>query len=70
MNVLPDEIVQLVGRGTLTARSAVRIVMQEWSAGERDTARAVKQAVIFREGDPSILTIGDIEQLWSQSEFN
>ena len=39
MDVTPDEIVKLNGRGDMTARSGVRIVMEDWSAEHRDCAR-------------------------------
>ena len=42
MSVSPDDIVRLDGRGSMTAKSAVRIVMQEWlpAARQRKDYRA------------------------------
>jgi hypothetical protein len=70
MDVTPDEIVKLNGRGDMTARSAVRIVMQDWSAKQRDGARRIVEGVIFREGEPPILGIAEIEVLWLRPAFH
>ena len=69
MSVSPDDIVRLDGRGSMTAKSAVRIVMQEWSAEQRASAKITAQVIIFREREPFFLRIGQIEELWSQPEF-
>jgi hypothetical protein len=69
INVSPDEVVSLHLAGAMTARSAVRTVMLEWSKERRENARVAGEVVILREGEPSTLRIGDIKQLWSSPEF-
>jgi hypothetical protein len=69
MSVSPDDIVRLDGRGSMTAKSAVRIVMQEWSAEQRASAKITAQVIIFRKQETFLLTIGQIEELWSRPEF-
>ena len=63
LNIDPDEIVMLAGRGQMSARSAVREVMQH-PATERGLV------TIFRGGDPSILGIADIEKLSKLPHFS
>lgn len=52
----PEEIVTLYGQGRMTLRTAVERVM---------TRDPLKQptATIFREGDPSILDLAQIEKV-------
>jgi hypothetical protein len=69
MSVSPDDIVRLDDRGSMTAKSAVRIVMQEWSAEQRASAKITAQVIIFRKQETFLLTIGQIEELWSRPEF-
>jgi hypothetical protein len=68
-DVLPDEIVSLSQSGEMTARSAVQEVMLKWSAQQRASARNTRAGIIFRMGDPPILGIVEIEELWSRPEF-
>jgi hypothetical protein len=69
MSMSPDDIVRLDGRGDMTAKSAVRIVMQEWSAEQRAGAKITEQVIIFRGEEPFFLRIGQIEELWLRPEF-
>jgi hypothetical protein len=69
MSVSPHDIVRLDGRGDMTAKSAVRIVMQEWSGEQRAGAKITEQVIIFRGEEPFFLRIGQIEELWSRPEF-
>ena len=68
-DVLPDEIVSLYQSGEMTARSAVQEVMLKWSPQQRASARNTRSGMIFRMGDPPILGIVEIEELWSRPEF-
>jgi|EndMetStandDraft_5_1072996.scaffolds.fasta_scaffold1457448_2 hypothetical protein len=52
----PDEIVTLYGQGKMTLRTAVRKVL-DLDPHDRTGA------TIFREGDPAILDLSEIEKL-------
>jgi hypothetical protein len=69
MSVSPDDIVRLDGRGSMMAKSAVRVVMEGWSAEQRASAKITDEVIIFREQEPFFLRIGQIEELWSRPEF-
>jgi hypothetical protein len=63
LNIDPEEIVMLAGRGLMTVRSAVREVMRH-PPEERILVS------IFRGGEPSILGISEIEKLFRLPEFS
>jgi SAM-dependent methyltransferase len=69
LRVDPNENVTLSSSGGMSAYSAVRKVMLEWSTVDRRQARIAKEVVICREGNPSTLNVADIEELWSRPEF-
>jgi hypothetical protein len=68
MSVSPDDIVRLDGRGSMMAKSAVRVV-EGWSVEQRASAKITDEVIIFREQEPFFLRIGQIEELWSRPEF-
>jgi hypothetical protein len=65
LNVSPEEDVSIhLGPSRISARSAVRMVMTEWSRERRDAAKANNEAVILRDGRPPMLGVVQIEELW------
>lgn len=60
----PEEIVKLHGRGDMTLRSAVREAMKM-----APVSSYPELITIFREGQPSILTISDVEELARLPEY-
>ena len=55
----PEEFVTLPGHGKMTLRSAVARVM----ALRAQNLEAFAMAMVFRDGDPPILDLGDITKL-------
>jgi hypothetical protein len=69
-NVSPDEEVSVhLGPSRISMRAAVRMVMTEWSRERREAARANGEAVIFRAGEPPMLGVGQVEELWATAAF-
>ena len=69
VDVDPDENVRLTSGSRMSARSAVRTVMMEWSAVERRRVRIAGEAVIFRDGNLPVLKIAEVEELWSKVQY-